>query len=138
MSDIYADLNVPGPTSITLTEPFWAAAADGRLVLQRCSDCGAAILYPRALCPHCWRDRLSWQDASGAATLKSFSVVHKPAHPGWLAAAPYIVGLARLAEGPTMLSLILPHSAEPQVGASLTLAPTNVGGRVLPAFRITP
>lgn len=137
MSPSYADLNVPGPTTIALTEPFWAAAADGRLLVQRCAKCGAANLYPRALCPHCWSDRLDWEEASGKGVLKSFSVVHKPGHPGWVPVAPYVIGLVALAEGPTMLSLILCTDNAPKVGEPLALAPTNIGGRKLPAFRIT-
>ncbi|MGT2466795.1 OB-fold domain-containing protein [Mesorhizobium atlanticum] len=42
--------------------------------------------------------------------------MHKPGHPGWLPAAPYVVGLIELAEGPTMLSLILPGTQPLQVG----------------------
>lgn len=137
MNPSYADLNVPGPTTIELTEPFWTAAERGQLLVQRCADCDRANLYPRSLCPHCWSRKLDWEEASGRASLRSFSVVHKPGHPGWLPVAPYIVGLAALQEGPVMLSLILPCDHKPSVGATLALAPTNIGGRVLPAFRIT-
>lgn len=133
----FAELNVPGPTIIPLTEPFWAAAEKGELLVQRCRDCDKAHLYPRALCPHCWSDRLDWQRASGQGRLKSFSVVHRPGHPGWLPVTPYIVGLVTLAEGPTMLSLVLPGNGAPRVGDALDLSPINIGGRVLPTFRIT-
>ena len=67
-----SELKVPGPTRIALTEPFWQAVEQGRLLLQVCGACGEAVFYPRAICPHCWSDRLSWQEASGRATLKSF------------------------------------------------------------------
>ncbi len=99
---LLADLNTPGPTIIALTEPFWKAAGDGKLLIQRCEDCGKAVFYPRAICPHCWSRKLRWEPASGRGTLKSFSVVHKPGHPGWIPAAPYVVGLVQLEEGPTM------------------------------------
>lgn len=135
MSDL-AELKVPGPTITALTRPFWAAAAAGRLLVQRCPDCGGANLYPRAICPACWSDRLGWEEASGAARLISFSIVHKPGHPGWAPAAPYVVGLCRLAEGPTMLSNILCNGRAPAVGASLAMTPTRIGGQILPAFCI--
>lgn len=61
--------------------------------------------------------------------------MHRPAHPGWLPAAPYVVGLVELAEGPTMLSFILPGPRPPRVGNALLLTPTAIGGRVLPAFK---
>lgn len=135
MTDL-ADLKTPGPTIIALTRPFWDAASEGKLLVQRCEDCNEAVFYPRALCPHCWSANLRWERASGRGTLKSFSVVHKPGHPAWLAVAPYVVGLVRLEEGPTMTSLILAGSAEPRVGQALELHPCKVGGRVIPAFEI--
>lgn len=136
MTDL-AELKTPGPTIIALTEPFWNAAADGRLLIQRCGSCGKAVFYPRALCPYCWSDDLDWEQASGAGRLKSFSEVFKPGHPAWVPVAPYIVGLIELAEGPTMLSFVLPlGDAVPNVGDAVELAPTNIGGRTLPAFRI--
>ncbi|TGS16822.1 Zn-ribbon domain-containing OB-fold protein [Mesorhizobium sp. M2E.F.Ca.ET.209.01.1.1] len=128
-------LKTAGPTISGLTRPFWDAAAEGRLTIQRCEDCGKAIFYPRSICPHCWSRHLLWKDSSGRGRLKSFSEVHRPGHPGWLPAAPYVVGLVELAEGPTMLSFILPGTRPLQVGAMLLLAPTAIGGRVLPAFR---
>ena len=72
MNDL-AELSVPGPTMVPLTKPFWDAAAEGRLSIQRCRDFGSAIFYPRGICPKCWSDELEWEDASGRGTLKSFS-----------------------------------------------------------------
>jgi uncharacterized protein len=129
-----SDINVPGPTAIALTEPFWAAAAEGRFILQHCGACQKHVFYPREICPHCWSADLQWVPASGRGRLKSFTVVHRPGHPGWMAVAPYTLGLVALAEGPTMLSHILGEA--PQVGLPLAFAPTNIGGRVLPCFRI--
>lgn len=129
---VLASLTVPGPTIIPLTAPFWQAAAQGRLLIQRCGACQQAVFYPREICPHCWADALDWTEASGKGQLKSFSIIAKPGHPGWQPAAPYAVGLVALAEGPTMLSLILCEA--PKVGMPLTLAPTDIGGRILPAF----
>ena len=128
-------LKTPGPTTTALTQPFWDAAAEGRLTIQRCEDCAKAVFYPRPICPHCWSKQLIWEDASGRGRLKSYSEVYKPGHPGWLPAAPYVVGLVELAEGSTMLSFILPGAREPKVGDALQFTPTAIGGRVLPAFK---
>jgi uncharacterized OB-fold protein len=129
-------LKTPGPTVTALTAPFWEAAAQGRLIVQGCEECGKAVFYPRQICPHCWSDRLVWRDACGRGRLKSFSVVSKPGHPGWLPAAPYVVGLVELGEGPTMLShIVTPEGHICEVGEALELAPTRIGGRLLPAFR---
>ena len=133
MTDL-AELKVPGPVEIDLTRPFWEAAAEGKLLIQRCEDCGDAVFYPREICPHCWSGNLHWEEASGRGRLKSYSSVFKPGHPGWAPVAPYHVGLVQLDEGPTMLSHILGEQGSLSVGDVLHFMPTNIGGRILPAF----
>lgn len=130
------DLEVPGPTETALTRPFWDAASEGRLLIQRCGACNKAVFYPRAICPHCWSDALVWEEASGQGSLKSFSEIWKPGHPGWIPATPYFVGLVELDEGPTMLSHIISAGQKVGAGAPLRFAPTQIGGRVLPCFTI--
>lgn len=128
------DLKVAGPISTELTAPFWQGAQEGRLTIQQCCDCGRHIFYPRNICPHCWSKSLIWQKASGQGWLKSYSRVHRPGHPGWMPVAPYVVGLVELDEGPTMLSFIVEAKEELTLGMPLRLAPTDIGGRRLPAF----
>ena len=41
----------PGMTEETA--PFWEAAAAGRLLVERCSDCGAESFPPRGICRAC-------------------------------------------------------------------------------------
>lgn len=132
-----AALNVPGPIYEPLNAPFWQAAEQGRLVIQRCGSCGEYVFYPRPICPHCWADALEWGDVTGQATLKSFSIIHKPGHPGWREAAPYPVGLVTLKEGPTLLSHIVTNHLELSIGAALRFTPQNIAGRVLPCFQTT-
>lgn len=127
-----AKLKVPGPTSTALTAPFWAAAAEQRLILQHCADCGCWVFYPRQSCPHCWSPQLEWREASGRAALDTWSAIHRPGHPGWEPAAPYVIGIVRLAEGPTMLSHIL--TPEPRLEMPLQVCFTRVGAETLPCF----
>lgn len=135
MSDL-SNLKVPGPTVTALTAPFWRAAEEGRLLLQHCEACERAVFYPRRICPHCWSNALVWREASGQGRLKSFSVVHRPGHPGWVPAAPYVVGLVELEEGPTMLSLV--RAQDPKVGIALRFVRTLIGERRLPSFAVAP
>ncbi|MEM6461085.1 MAG: Zn-ribbon domain-containing OB-fold protein [Pseudomonadota bacterium] len=133
-----AELDVPGPTVTEQTRPFWTAAADGKLLIQRCRSCGHAVFYPRSHCSACWSEDLSWVEARGTGRLKSYSVVHKPGHPGWRKAAPYIIVLVALDEGPTMLSHLIGSTDGLAVGDRLQLRPTAVGDRVLPFFERVP
>ena len=128
-------LDVPGPTVTALSEPFWEAAANGVLSIQKCEACEKHVFYPRPICPHCWADALSWTKVSGRSHLKSFSEIWRPGHTGWAPVTPYLVGLVELAEGPTLMSHILAKDNEVSVGDPLVFAPTDVGGRVLPVFR---
>jgi hypothetical protein len=131
-----SDLKVPGPIFEPLNAHFWDGAARGVLKIQHCLECDAHVFYPRPLCPQCWGEALTWVRASGAGRLKSFSVIHKPGHPGWAPVAPYVVGLVELAEGPVLLSHILTGGRQPGVGAALAFRPTDIGGRVMPCFEL--
>ncbi|MGH7102312.1 MAG: Zn-ribbon domain-containing OB-fold protein [Acetobacteraceae bacterium] len=51
------------------TSAYWEAAKKGVLLVRRCTDCGRAHHYPRALCPFCFSDRGEWQSASGNGTI---------------------------------------------------------------------
>jgi hypothetical protein len=137
MTDL-STLQVPGPIYEPLNGPFWEGAAKGELNIQHCLACKRHVFYPRPICPHCWVDALTWVQASGNARLKSVCEVHKPGHPGWLPVAPYLVGLAELDEGPTLLSYIVAARNAASVGDRLRFAPTTIGGRILPCFRKDP
>jgi uncharacterized OB-fold protein len=93
---------IPLPTPDTL--PFWRAAREGRLMLPRCEACGP-FFYPRAFCPKCGSSKLDWIEASGRATLYSYVINVKPLAPGY--AAPYVIAVVSLEEGPRMMANIL-------------------------------
>lgn len=131
-------LSVPAPTPTELSAPFWEAVARRSFVLQHCTRCGRWVFYPRQICPHCWSADLVWEPASGLGRLATWSVIHRAGHPGWQPATPYVVGIVRLVEGPSMLSLIL--AAESGLGRDfpVRVAFTDVGGRLLPCFEPAP
>ena len=58
----------------SFTAPFWQAAAEGVLMIRRCTACSQAHWYPRPFCPHCGSDRTDWVRASGAGTVYSYTV----------------------------------------------------------------
>ncbi|KIX67709.1 Zn-ribbon domain-containing OB-fold protein [Streptomyces sp. JL4002] len=91
------------------TRPYWDAAAEGRLLLRRCADCGRAHHYPREFCPFCWadEDRVAWEPASGRATLYTWSVVHRNDLPPFGTRVPYTAAVVDLAEGPRMMTEVV-------------------------------
>jgi uncharacterized protein len=88
---------IPAPVPTPETEAFWRAAADGKLMLRRCTRCERTHWYPRAICPFCFGDASDWMQASGRGVIYSYSVMRR-------ATNPYAIGYVTLAEGPTMLT----------------------------------
>lgn len=137
MTQSYESLQVPGPISTQVSEPFWDAASRGEFALQRCDACVQWFFYPRTHCPHCWSDRVSWHQASGQGVVKSFSVIHRPGHFAWGGVAPYVIALIELAEGPTMLSQLTgPGLEDVAVGRDVAVFYVPVGRFVLPFFKL--
>ena len=90
----------PLPVVDDLTKPYWDAASEGRLLLQRCASCGEHQFYPRPFCLACEGDDLEWVEASGRGRLHTFSVVHRTADAAFQPMLPYAFGVVRLDEGP--------------------------------------
>ncbi len=93
-----------------ITAPFWDAAREHRLVLQRCSACGAHQFYPRAFCLACDRDNaLEWVEARGTGVVYSVVTVHMQVMPDL--EPPYQVAVVGLAEGPRLTTNIVGNPA---------------------------
>jgi uncharacterized OB-fold protein len=90
------------PATSALTQPFWDAAAQGRLLLPRCNACGRHFFRPEVACTHCFATDWGWVQASGLGTVYSFTVVHKAPAPGFV--VPFVLAVVELDEGPAMLS----------------------------------
>src|SRR5687768_2326040 len=103
MPDVRFDL----PTVDAETQEFWAAAAVGRLLLRRCTECGLASFYPRRFCPSCWSSDVEWEQASGAAVLYTWSVVYANDLPPFRERLPYVAAVVDLAEGPRMMTNVI-------------------------------
>ncbi|MEU6915323.1 Zn-ribbon domain-containing OB-fold protein [Streptomyces olindensis] len=92
------------PEADAFTRTYWDAAAEGRLLIRRCRACGQAHHYPREFCPHCWSEDVTWETASGRATLYTWSVVHRNDLPPFADRTPYVAAVVDLAEGPRMMT----------------------------------
>lgn len=97
----------PLPHPSALTRPFWDGARRGRLMVQRCHACSAHIFYPRYLCPVCGCPDLRWVDASGRATVFTYTVARRPTHPAFADRVPYVIAVVELEEGPKLTTNIV-------------------------------
>lgn len=123
------------PVRDETSEPFFAAAAEGRLLVQRDPVDGRFIFYPRARVPG-HPDRVpEWVEASGTGTLYSFTVVMRSLHPQFRS-VPFTIALVDLAEGVRMTSWIVDTPPEAlRCGMALRVAFREVHpGTILPCF----
>ncbi|MEU8119990.1 OB-fold domain-containing protein [Spirillospora sp. NPDC049024] len=74
------------------TDPFFDGAAADRLVVRRCEACDRWFAPDASGCPGCGEESLAWAEASGAATLVTWTILPKE--------PPVFLALVELAEGP--------------------------------------
>lgn len=118
------------------TEPFWAAARDGRLAIQRCRACERPFVYPRSACPRCWSAELEWIDASGRGSVYSFTVIRHNDVPPFREMVPYVVALVDLEEGVRLTANIVGcRPEEVRVGMPVEVSYQRLTGEItLPQF----
>ncbi|TMA79037.1 MAG: Zn-ribbon domain-containing OB-fold protein [Deltaproteobacteria bacterium] len=97
----------PIPEVSPALAPYFAAARAGRLVVQRCTGCGALRFPPRELCSVCLATEAAWQEVSGRGEIFSYYVMHQIYHPGFAAEVPYAVVVVKLEEGPKLTSNVV-------------------------------
>ena len=117
------------PTPTPETQPFWDAAAKGKLIVKRCAACGKTHHYPRPICPFCGSDRTEWKDATGQGVLYSFSVMRR-------SSPPYVIAYVTLDEGPTIMTGLVDCDLDAlRIGQPVRVAwtPTD-GGPPVPMF----
>lgn len=85
---------IPLPTTDDpVDRTFWQGCTDGRLLVQNCNDCGHVQHPPRAMCPACQSMDLGWKQASGRATIWSYTIPHPPLLPAFAEIGPYVVAV---------------------------------------------
>jgi uncharacterized OB-fold protein len=126
----------PVPKVTPETAPFWAGAAEGRLLLRKCDDCGVVHYYPRALCPDCFSENVKWFESSGRGEIYTCTVLKSMA--GWPdEELPLILAFVELDEGVRMLtSLVDCEPSEPSIGdrVKVHFLPTEDENVSIPVF----
>jgi uncharacterized OB-fold protein len=95
------------PTINDVNRPFWEGCASGKLLVQRCTQCGR-LRYPAGVvCPECLGPEAEWQPMSGRGKVFSFIVFHRAYHKAWESKVPYVVAMIELDEGPMLISNVV-------------------------------
>jgi uncharacterized protein len=116
----------------TAERPFTSASFEGylnekKLMGSHCTTCNKDFLPPRAICPNCHGDQLTWIEFSGKGKLAAFtSIFIAPTamiEAGYGRDNPYLAGVVDLDEGVKISAQILGLDAakpeEVKIGTSL-------------------
>ncbi len=133
------EYNKPVPVPQPESDHYWEQAKSGKLVFQKCDDCGTVQFYPRVLCIDCNSRSLGWVESTGRGTLFTFSIVHAPPHPVFRDDLPYVTAIVELEEGVKMPSQVIGIEPEPDqlhIGMQLEVAFEEITESIsLPKFR---
>lgn len=87
------------------SQPFFAAAAVGELIYQRCPQCDHAQHYPRMICTACGATP-EWHHAAGTGTMYSFTVIRQNGVAPFKSELPYVLAMVELPEGVRMMGTL--------------------------------
>ena len=127
----------PLPKPTERSEPFFEAARNHEIRIQRCENCRTFQLPGRIACDACLSGDLEWVLASGRGTIFSYVVVHQKYHPAFAESLPYNAAVVELEEGPRITTKITGmRNEELAVGTAVEADFEDVGGELsLPRFR---
>ena len=129
MTTPYQERKIPDPALNVGDEPYFEAAAQGKLLVKKCSDCGAVHHYPRGICPFCFSTKVAWQEARGTGRIYSYSITRR-AGP-----IPYCLAYVTLDEGVTMMTGIVDCDLDSlRIGQRVKVCFKSVDGGTLPMF----
>jgi uncharacterized OB-fold protein len=112
----------PRPVPTPVSQPFWDGLREERVVLQRCDECATWVYYPRARCPRCLSDRLTWTEVDGRGSIYTFTVAEQATAPPFAHDVPQLLAVVELREG-VRLSTTLVGVAPDGIAIDLAVEP---------------
>jgi len=117
--------------------PFWAAAQEGRLVVQRCARCGSAWWPAIERCGDCGGGALAWSEVAPEGRVWSYAVYHRVFDPRLEVELPYAVAAVELEAGVCLPGRIVGPLDGLSVGAEVDAEFVPLDGSVLgPVWRL--
>jgi uncharacterized OB-fold protein len=94
----------PVPVADEGSAPYWAAAAEGLLVVARCSRCRAFAHPPDLTCPHCRHTdpAFVFERVSGRGVVRTWTVVRQSFLGGFEDDLPFVLVDVELEEQPDL------------------------------------
>jgi uncharacterized protein len=130
---------MPMPAASAETVGWWEAAADHRLVVQRCTSCGRTRHPPGPVCPRCRSTASEWSQVPGTGTVYTYTIVRQAFIASLQERIPYVVIAVELddAGGARLVSnLVDADLDEVTVGMPVEVAWEDMGPELaVPRFR---
>src|ERR1044072_64135 len=117
-------MSAPTPEPTPVSQPYWDALREHRILIQYSPSSDTYVFYPRTLAPATFADDLEWREIEGAGRLSPYPVARRPTGPPW-------------AEKQPQLLAVVEWDAGPRVSTELVdIAPEDIriGMRVTPGF----
>jgi uncharacterized OB-fold protein len=135
VSDVDATVGIP-PAVTDETRAFWDAAAEGRLLVERCAACGAESFPPRGICRTCRGRSMTPVEIAGRGRVYSLTVNHQQWVPGL--GVPYALVLVEFDDHPGVRVLgrlrgCVPDHARIGMEVAVGFEP-GPGGFAIPSF----
>jgi len=133
---------MPMPAANAHTVGWWEAAADHRLVVQRCTQCAHTRHPPGPVCPRCRSTASDWLELPGTGRVYTYTIVRQAFIPSLQDRLPYVVIAVELdgADGVRIVSNLV--DAEPgdvAVDMAVEVAWEDMGPELaVPRFRVAP
>jgi len=137
----HVDATVGIPPAVTdETAAFWQAAAEGRLLVERCSLCSAESFPPRGMCRSCRGRSMTAAEIIGRGVVYSYTVNHQRWLPGLV--VPYAIVLVEFPDHPNVrvagrLRGCPPEEAAIGMAVEVGFEP-GPGGYAIPSFVAVP
>jgi uncharacterized OB-fold protein len=102
---------LPAPTPDQLSEPFWAALAERRVLVQECPECGRRRFPRLPSCPYCAAEGGTDIEVPGTGTVYSFVRMHRALTPAMADEVPYTIATVDLDGGGRIFARVEPAEA---------------------------
>ena len=117
-------MSAPLPEPTPVSQPFWDALREHRILIQYSPSAGRYVFYPRTLAPGTLADDLEWREIDGAGTLYTYTVARRPTGPPWAEKLPQLLAVVEWDVGPQVSTELV--DVEPD--------DIRIGMRVEPVF----
>ena len=87
-------------------EAYWGGLREGRIVLQRCADCGEWTHPPTSRCRNCSSERKTYHALSGRGVVYTYTITYKALSDEFQKDLPLVIAYVALDEGPRIVSWV--------------------------------